>query len=105
MTSLGGIGKGEILLTSAFIAYETSFNFSQYLPSIMTIGTFVDSPDKVKMIRQGEIVAAGFAGAFAVLFSLITASWMPFLFAALAVGATLTVYEWALRQAPGWGAH
>lgn len=57
---LEGIGSGEILLTSAFIAYETSFNFSQYLPSIMTIGTFVDTDDKIAMIRQGELVAGGF---------------------------------------------
>lgn len=104
MSAFGGVGKGEVLLTAAFIAYETSFNFSQYLPSIMTIGTFVDTPDKIRMIRQGELVAGGFAVAFAILFSLITRSWLPLLFSGLAVAMTLTVYEWALRQAPAWGA-
>ena len=100
--ALAGIGQGEILLTAAFIAYETSFNFSQYLPSIMTIGTFVDSQDKIRMIRQGEVVAGGFALVFAVLFSLITQSWLPLLFSALAITMTIIVYEWALRQAPAW---
>lgn len=99
---LEGIGSGEILLTSAFIAYETSFNFSQYLPSIMTIGTFVDTDDKIDMIRQGELVAGGFAVGFAVLFSLITQSWLPLLMSGLAITGTIIVYEWALRQAPAW---
>jgi hypothetical protein len=100
---LEGIGSGEVLLTAAFIAYETSFNFSQYLPSIMTIGTFVDTPDKIKMIRQGELIAGGFAIAFAILFSFITKSSLPLVMSALAIAATISVYEWALRQAPAWG--
>jgi hypothetical protein len=97
-----GITGGEILLTSAFVAYETAFSFSQFLPSIMTIGTFVDSQDKIQMIRQGELVAGGFAIGFAVLFSWVTHSILPFALSAIAIGATVSVYEWALRRAPAW---
>ena len=98
-----GLGSGEILLTSAFIAYESAFSYSQFLPSIMTIRTFVDTPDKVQAIRQGEIVGTMFTGGFALLFAWIMKSILPLVMAALAVAFTLIAYEWALRQAPAWG--
>ena len=98
-----GLGSGEILLTSAFIAYESAFSYSQFLPSIMTIRTFVDTPDKVQAIRQGEIVGTMFTGGFALLFARIMKSILPLVMAALAVAFTLIAYEWALRQAPAWG--
>lgn len=100
---LEGIGSGEVLLTSAFIAYESAFSYSQFLPSIMTIRTFVDSPEKVQAIRQGEVVGTLFTGGFAILFAWIMKSLMPLLMAGLAVTFTLVAYEWALRQAPAWG--
>lgn len=98
-----GIGSGEVLLTSAFIAYESAFSYSQFLPSIMTIRTFVDSPDKIHAIRHGEVVGSVFVAGFAVLFAAIMRSWLPLMMAGLAVGFTLAVYEWALRGAPAWG--
>lgn len=97
---LEGIGSGEVLLTSAFIAYETAFAYSQFLPSIMTIGSFVDSAEKVDMIRQGELTASLFAVGFAVLFSFILHSALPLLLAGLAIVFTLFVYERALQNAP-----
>ena len=98
-----GLGSGEILLTSAFIAYESAFSYSQFLPSIMTIGTFVDTPEKINMIRQGEIIGSVFTVGFAALFSFIMRSVMPFILAGVAISFTLLVYEWALRRAPAWG--
>ena len=95
-----GIGSGEVLLTSAFIAYETAFAFSQYLPSIMTIRSFVDTQAKLRMIREGELVAGAFAGTFAVIFSLILRSWLPLALAGAAVLVTVGTYEWALRGCP-----
>lgn len=95
-----GLGSGELLLTSAFIAYETAFAFSQYLPSVMTIHTFVDSPEKVKSIRTGEMVAAVFSGAFAVLFSIILKSTLPAILAGAAILFTVAIYEWSLKGAP-----
>jgi hypothetical protein len=97
---LPGLGSGELVLTSAFVAYETSFNFSQFLPSIMTIRSFVDSNEKLEAIRQGEIIAAVYSGGFAALFSYILKSPLPVALAALAIAATIVVYEWALRGSP-----
>lgn len=98
------IGSGEVLLSAVFVAYETQFGFSQFLPSIMTIGTFVDSREKVQMIRQGEIVASVFAVIFASVFSFLTRSLWPLGLSLIAIAMTLAVYEWALRRAPAWGA-
>lgn len=99
---LEGIGSGEVLLTSAFIAYESAFSYSQFLPSVMTIRAFVDTPEKLAAIRQGEVIGTLFTGGFAVLFSLIMRSLMPLLMAGIAVAFTLIAYEWAVRQAPAW---
>lgn len=98
-----GIGSGELLLTSAFIAYESAFSYSQFLPSIMTIKTFVDSQDKIVAIRHGELIGSVFVAGFALLFAFIMKNPLPLIMAAIAVGFTLAVYEWALRGAPAWG--
>lgn len=100
---MDGLGSGEILLTSAFIAYESAFSYSQFLPSIMTIGTFVDTDEKVQMIRHGEIIGSVFTVGFALLFSIIMKSPMPLILGGVAISFTLLVYEWALRRAPAWG--
>jgi hypothetical protein len=97
-----GLGSGETLLTSVFIAYETAFAFSQYLPSVMTIHTFVDTEAKVKSIRTGELIASVFAGAFALAFAAILRSWLPLCLAGLAIVGTVVVYEWALQGAPAF---
>lgn len=102
MSMFNGLGSGELLLSSAFIAYESAFSYSQFLPSIMTIKTFVDSPDKITAIRHGEIIGTVFVAGFAGLFAVIMRSPLPFLLAGVAVGFTLAVYEWALRGAPAW---
>lgn len=99
---MDGLGSGELLLTSAFIAYESAFSYSQFLPSIMTIRTFVDTPEKIASIRHGEIIGTLFTGGFAILFAIILRSWLPILMAGIAVTFTLIAYEWALRGAPAW---
>ena len=98
-----GIGGGEILLTSIFVATESAFAYSAMLPSLMTIRTFVDSPDKVAAIRKGEFIASAFAGILAAAVSLVTRSWIPAVFTAIACGFMVVVYEWGLRSAPAWG--
>ena len=99
---LEGVGSGETLLTATFIAYETAFAFSQYLPSIMTIASFVDSAEKVRAIRKGECIASLFSIGFAVIFSVILKSPLPLALAAVSIGFTLYVYERALRQSPAF---
>jgi hypothetical protein len=68
----------------------------------MTIGTFVDSVEKVRMIRQGELIGT----AFLIVLSLVTAGIMksplPFIFGIVAGVFALGVYEFALRQSPAW---
>lgn len=94
------IAAGDILILSAFAGFESLYTPSAMLPSIMTIGTFVDSPDKVKMIYQGMGVSAALNLAFGALLSFLSRSWLPFAFT---IGATLiimAVYWFALTQAP-----
>jgi hypothetical protein len=99
---LEGIGSGEQMLTATFIAYETAFAFSQYLPSVMTIKSFVDSQEKVAAIREGECIAAAFSIGFAVVFSVLLKSPLPLLLAAAAIVFTVYVYERALRASPAF---
>ena len=98
-----GIGGGEIMLTSVFVATESAFAYSAMLPSLMTMATFVDSPEKIAAIRQGEIVATSFAGILATAVSIITKSLIPLIMTTLACGFMVIVYEWGLRRSPAWG--
>jgi len=97
-----GIGSGEVLLTSVFVAFEGAYAYSAMLPSIMTINTFVDSPDKIRAIREGELLATVFAGLFAITVGYVTKSWLPIWLTALLSGFMVAVYEWALRRSPAW---
>lgn len=92
--------SSEVVLTSVFMALEGAFAYSAFLPSIMTIGTFVDSQEKVTMIRKGEIVGTAFLVGLSVTVSGVTKSILPLVFGLLAGGLALAVYEWALRDAP-----
>jgi hypothetical protein len=88
------------VIFSIFMALEGLHAYSAFLPSIMTIGTFVDTPEKVRMIHQGEIVATVFLGALAGSVALMVRSYWPLVMAAVAGGVMLAVYEYALRHAP-----
>jgi hypothetical protein len=98
-----GIGSGEVVLTSVFVAFEGAFAYSAMLPSIMTIHTFVDSPEKITAIREGEILATAFCGIFAGVVAAIVRSWLPVGLTAIAAGFMIAIYEWALRDSPAWG--
>lgn len=104
MAGFSGIGTGEVVLTSVFVAFEGAYAYSAMLPSIMTINTFVDSPEKIKAIRQGELLATIFAGGFAGATALITGSWLPLGLTIMLAAFMIAVYEWALRSSPAWGA-
>jgi hypothetical protein len=90
----------DVVLTSVFMALEGAFAYSAFLPSIMTIGTFVDTPEKVKMIRQGEIVGTAFLVGLSVTVAYIVRSPIPLLAGLAAGGLAIGVYEYALRSAP-----
>ena len=97
------IGQGDILLVAAFAGFEALFSYSAVLPSIMTIGTFVDSQAKIDMIRQGEVIGTLFNLAFAVTLCIFARSLMPLYFTSVASILMLLVYEYAVRQAPAYG--
>lgn len=90
----------DVVLTSVFVAFEAAFSYSAFLPSIMTIGTFVDSPQKVVMIRQGEVVSTLLSLGVAVVVALIYKDPLPVFMMALAAITMIGVYEWALRGSP-----
>jgi hypothetical protein len=94
-----GIDK-DVVLMSVFMAMEGAFAYSAFLPSIMTIGTFVDSPAKVAMIRQGELVGTVFLAGLATITALIVKSIIPLVAGAMAGGLAIFVYERALQNAP-----
>src|SRR5215469_3651080 len=95
-------GSSEVVLTSIFMALEGAFAYSAFLPSIMTIGTFVDSQAKIRMIRKGEVVGTAFLLALAIITSYIMRSPFPLVMGLLAGVVSLAVYENALRSAPAW---
>jgi hypothetical protein len=92
----------SIVLTSVFMALEGAFAYSAFLPSIMTIGTFVDTQAKVDMIREGELTGTVFLIALSAITSLIMKSPFPALFGGIAGALALFVYERALRNSPAW---
>ena len=94
--------SSEVVITSVFMALEGAFAYSAFLPSIMTIGTFVDSQEKIRMIREGEVVGTGFLIALAFTVAGVMKSPLPIFFSLLAGGVTLGVYEYALRHSPAW---
>lgn len=96
------IGAGDLYLVSMFAWFEGLFSYSAVLPSIMTIGTFVDTPEKIRMIREGEFIGSVFNLTFGVAIAVLTRSWVPLLFVAGASAIMIGVYEYALRGAPAW---
>jgi Sec-independent protein secretion pathway component TatC len=94
--------NNEIVITSVFMALEGAFAYSAFLPSIMTIGTFVDSQEKIKMIREGEVVGTGFLLALSVTVSAVVKSPLPLIFGVVAGAVAVGVYEYALRGSPAW---
>lgn len=94
------IGKEDIVLTSVFVALEGAFAYSAFLPSIMTIGTFVDTEAKVRAIREGELVGTLFLVGLSLTVAAIMKSAVPLLTAAAAGLLTIGIYEYALKHAP-----
>src|SRR5215472_12844969 len=94
----------DIVIFSIFMSLEGLHAFSAFLPSIMTIGTFVDTPEKVVMIRRGEVTSAVFLGALVASVGMLTRSWWPVVMGLTAGGIMLLVYEQALAHAPAFQA-
>lgn len=92
----------DTVLISVFMALEGLFAYSAFLPSIMTVGTFVDTPEKVVMIRQGMVVGTFFLIVLAIITAKITRSAWPLIMGLGAGLVALAIYEFSLRQSPAW---
>lgn len=92
----------SVVLTSVFMALEGAFAYSAFLPSIMTIHTFVDTQGKIEAIRKGEMVGTAFLVALSGITAAIMKSPFPLLFGISAGAITLFIYEKALRTSPAW---
>ena len=88
------------VIFSIFMALEGLHAYSAFLPSIMTIGTFVDTPEKIRMIREGEVMATIFLVALSTSVAIMVKSKWPLIMALIAGVAMLGVYEYALQRAP-----
>ena len=88
------------VIFSIFMALEGLHAYSAFLPSVMTIGTFVDTPEKVRMIREGELVATGFLAVLVTTVGFMVKSWWPVVMGLLAGVVMLGVYEYALKNSP-----
>lgn len=90
----------DAVIISIFMALEGVHAYSAFLPSVFTIKTFVKTDYGRKMIREGELMASLFLVALAITTCKITKSVMPAIFAGLAGGMMVGVYEYALYKAP-----
>lgn len=95
-----GPDSNSTVLVSIFMALDGLFAYSAFLPSIMTVGTFVDSESKMVMIRQGEVVGTLFLVALSIITSAVMKSKLPLLFGLLAGLVALLIYEYSLSQSP-----
>ena len=68
------------------------------LPSLFTIRTFSDDPEKVTALRHGELVGGAMSLAVGAGASLVSRSSVPFLACAATLGIFLWQYEQAIRN-------
>lgn len=68
------------------------------LPSLFTIKTFSDDPEKVKALRQGEVIGGAMALAVGAGASLVSRSWAPLVACGTVLGAMIYAYESAIRN-------
>lgn len=67
------------------------------LPSLFTIQTFNDDPQKVKALRRGEVIGGVMALTVGLGASLVAKSWAPFVACAVILAAMVLAYEHAIR--------
>jgi hypothetical protein len=68
------------------------------LPSLFTIRTFSDDPEKVRALRHGELVGGAMALTVGAGASLVTRSWLPLLACGATLGVLIYQYEKAIRN-------
>lgn len=88
---------GVVLLVAA----EAPQAYSAFLPSIMTIRTFVGDPGAVADIREGEVFGSAFVLLIGAAGSFLTGSSVPFIIGIATIAVMVGVYEYALQGRRG----
>lgn len=68
------------------------------LPSLFTIQTFSDDPEKVKALRRGELIGGAMALTVGAGAALVAGNWAPFVACAVILAAMIGAYEHAIRN-------
>ena len=87
----------ELGLTILAVSEVPNF-LAGLLPSLFTIQTFSDDPEKVKALRQGELIGGGMSLLVGAGASLVSKSVVPFVACAATLGVFLYQYEQAIRN-------
>lgn len=85
---------GLVILSAA----EVPNFLAGLLPSIFTIRTFADDPEKVAALRRGEIVGGGMALGVGIGASLVAKTWAPAVACLGTLAVLLYEYERAIRN-------
>jgi hypothetical protein len=93
--------NSDIMMTSIFMALSGTTAYSTFLPTVLSVNDFVDTQEKVAIVRKGELIGTVFLLGLTGVTAAILKSIVPFLFGLVAAGLTLTVYELALKDATG----
>lgn len=88
---------GVVLLVAA----EAPQAYSAFLPSIMTIRTFVGDEGAVADIREGELLGSVFVAGIGVVGSMLAGSPWPVVVAILTIVVMVGIYEYALNGRRG----
>lgn len=85
---------GLVILSAA----EVPNFLAGLLPSLFTIRTFSDDPEKIAALRRGELVGGGLSLAVGLGASLVAKSWWPAVACVGTLGVLLYEYEKAIRD-------
>ena len=90
----------EVGIVLAVIA-QAPQAYSAFLPSIMTIRTFVGDERAVRDIREGELFGSAFVLLIGAAGSMLTKKNAPFMVSLVSIAVMISVYEYALRSRRG----
>lgn len=95
--ALSAAEVGVVLLVAA----EAPQAYSAFLPSIMTIRTFVGDEGAVHDIREGEVLGSVFVAGIGVIGSMLAGSPWPMFVALVTIVVMVAIYEYALQGRRG----
>jgi hypothetical protein len=88
----------EKVLIGVFVATEGAHAFSAFMPSYLTIGSFVRTPQDLAHLRSGYFPATVFNLALGGVVSALIKSVWPMVLAGAVSGLMITTYEHKIRE-------